>query len=228
MLAPSLTSALLRVLAARIDRVPEWIASVPVADVDTFCTAYTAAARRVGRGPLAPTDDERVLLQAAAPEAHVDRWSVADAARAVLLLSAAQSLDLPAFQTLAVACVDRGDAREQESWMRAVAWMPAAERFLPIVIDACRTNIVPLFESIACENPYPATYFPERNFNQMVLKAFFNHLAIARIIGLRDRMNPELARMASDYAAERRAAGRSVPPDLALASPNAGQADRTR
>jgi hypothetical protein len=33
---------------------------------------------------------------------------------------------------------------------------------------------------------------------------------------LRERLNPELARMASDFAAERRAAGRSVPADLGL------------
>ena len=55
-----------------------------------------------------------------------------------------------------------------------------------------------------------------------------NSIAIGRIVGLRGRMNPELARMASDYAAERRAAGRSVPPDIALASPDEGQTEGAR
>ena len=54
-----------------------------------------------------------------------------------------------------------------------------------------------MFEAIACENPFPARYFPELNFNQMVLKALFNGVALARIVGLRRRRNPELARMAA-------------------------------
>ena len=83
--------------------------------------------------------------------------------------------------------------------------------------DTCRTNILPLFESLACENPYPARYFPELHFNQMVLKAMFNSVALARIVGLPERRNAELSRMSTDYAAERTAAGRSVPADIALA-----------
>jgi hypothetical protein len=76
---------------------------------------------------------------------------------------------------------------------------------------------VPVFEALACENPYPSQYFPERNFNQVVLKAMFNSIALERIVGLKSRLNPELSRMARDYAAERTAAGRSVPADLCLA-----------
>jgi len=50
----------------------------------------------------------------------------------------------------------------------------------------------------------------------MVLKAAFNGVALTRILGLAERCNPELARMAADFAAERRAAGRPVPDDLSL------------
>ena len=55
-------------------------------------------------------------------------------------------------------------------------------------------------EAIACENPYPARYFPELNFNQMVLKALFTGVALARIIGCDGRVTSELSRMAADYA----------------------------
>ena len=48
----------------------------------------------------------------------------------------------------------------------------------------------------------------------MVLKALFTGVTLARIIGLDERVTPELGRMAADYASERRAAGRSVPEDL--------------
>ncbi len=88
---------------------------------------------------------------------------------------------------------------------------------LPQAVDACRTSIQPLFEAIACDNPYPAGHFPELNFNQMVLKALFNGVALSRIVGLQGRLNPEMSRMAGDYAAERRAAGRAVPADIDLA-----------
>jgi hypothetical protein len=214
----ALRTSLVGIVAARSASGGDWIGGVSASQSDAFCAAYTAAARKTGRGMLALTDEERQTLRALAPEVMFDRWTVADAARAALLLSAAETLDRSAFHSLAVGCFDRGDAREQESWMRAVALLPEAERFLPVVVDTCRTNIVPLFEAIACENPYPAKYFPERNFNQLVLKALFNSIGIARIVGLRERANPELSRMAADYAAERRAAGRSVPADIGLAS----------
>jgi len=49
----------------------------------------------------------------------------------------------------------------------------------------------------------------------MLLKALFLDVSLARIIGLDGRRTPELERMACDYAAERRAAGRPVSDDLA-------------
>ena len=116
--------------------------------------------------------------------------------------------------TAAIACYERGDSREQQSWLKSTAILPLPDRFLRTVIDACRTNILPLFEAVACENPYPARYFPERNFNQLVLKALFNGVALSRIVGLPSRLNAELTRMAGDYADERRAAGRAVPADI--------------
>ena len=121
------------------------------------------------------------------------------------------------FVRAATDCYDHGDSAEQQSWLKSTALLPEPEQLLPIVIDACRTNILPLFEAVACENPFPARYFPERNFNQMVLKALFNKVALSRIAGLAGRRNADLTRMAADYASERRAAGRTVPSDIGLA-----------
>jgi hypothetical protein len=170
---------------------------------DELCRAYTAAPKHVGRAPIGV--------------AEYGGWTADDAARCVLLLGVAERLEPQVFAAAAIECFERGDSREQQSWLRGLSLMPQPERFRAIAVDACRTNIVPLFESIACENPYPARFFPELNFNQLVLKAMFNDIALARIVGLRERSNAELTRMAADYAAERRAAGRSVPSDLALA-----------
>jgi hypothetical protein len=170
---------------------------------------YTAASRQVGTAPLDadPGFDATAL-------AH---WTLADAARTSLLLARAATADPAAFAALAVQHFEQGDTGEQISWLRGVGFLPQPERFLPVVVDACRTNIVPVFEAVACENAFPARYFPERNLNQLVMKALFNNVRLARIVGLGPRLNGELARMATDFAAERRAAGRPVPPDIDLA-----------
>jgi hypothetical protein len=194
-------------------------------DVDALCLAYTAASARVGRRAASlDTALDRTLAQPfEAAGLDVSRWTVDDFARAALLVSAAERLGADAFADAATACFERGDAREQQSWLKAVNALPDPERFLRLAIDACRTNIVPLFESIACENSYPSRFFPERNFNQMVLKSLFNSIALTRIVGLAGRLNAELSRMAGDYAAERRAAGRTVPADIGLAMLESGR-----
>jgi hypothetical protein len=92
--------------------------------------------------------------------------------------------------------------------------LPDPARFVDVGAGACRTSVQSVFEGICCENPYPAAHFPPLNFNQMVLKALFTEASLDRIVGLAARITPELARMAGDYASERRAAGRSVPSDI--------------
>jgi len=180
--------------------------------------AYATAPQHVGRDALFLSPADLDALRSAAPGIDFERWTRDDAARALLLIARrASGITGDAFVSEALACFEQGDAREQQSWLRAIALWPEGKAFLPTAIDACRTNIIPVFEALACENPYPAAHFPERNFNQMVLKAMFNTIALARIVGLPGRLNAELSRMARDYAAERTAAGRTVPADLDLA-----------
>lgn len=186
-------------------------ACVPGRPSATLLRSYTAASRKVGQTPLDVSGDE--LAPFAALDVRLTQWTAADAARAALLMATAKA-DPQRFQELALECYEQGDSREQQSWLRAIALYPQPERFTMTAIDACRTNIVPLFESIACENPFPARFFPERNFNQVVLKALFNSIAIDRIVNLTTRLNPELSRMADDYVSEREAAGRTVPTDI--------------
>ena len=147
-----------------------------------------------------------------------DRWTLEDLVRATILLGVARVVDdASTWIATASACYENGDAREQQSWLRAISLLPLAERFAAYGIDACRSHIQPTFEAIACDNPYPTVHFPNLNFNQLVLKALFIGVPLARIVGLRRRLNPDLSRMARDYASERRAAGRTVPADLSLA-----------
>jgi hypothetical protein len=71
-----------------------------------------------------------------------------------------------------------------------------------------------VFEAVACENPFPAAHFPELGMNQMVMKAIFIEVPVARIEGLSGRLGPELRRMLEGYESERLAAGRPVPADV--------------
>jgi hypothetical protein len=182
---------------------------------------YTSAARLSSganaAAGLSPEDASAIRAAGFPAIVPLTSWTRIDVARYQQLHELSTVLTPAEFAAAAVACFEQGDAAEQASWCRAVSLLPQPEQYLRHVIDACRTNILPLFESIACENPYPAAFFPERNFNQLVLKAMFNGIALARIVGLDRRRNAELARMATDYAAERRAANRTVPADIALA-----------
>lgn len=179
--------------------------------------AFATAPRVLGRGGLTLTEADRGGLARLVPEVTVDRWTVFDAGRALLVLELATRWAPDAFAAAAEACYAEGDAREQESWLKALPLLPQPERFLTCAYDACRTNVIPVFEAIACENPFPARYFSELHFNQLVLRSMFVGVALSRIVGREGRLNPTLTRMAQDFAAERRAAGRPVPADLDLA-----------
>jgi hypothetical protein len=180
-----------------------------------LCAIYTKA-RRLGRAPVSLNAAEQGDFERLASGLQFDHWTLEDAGRAALLLASAAA-DPHGFVRAATDCYEQGDSAEQQSWLKSTALLPEPQQLLPIVIDACRTNILPLFEAVACENPFPARHFPERNFNQMVLKALFNNVALTRIAGLAGRHNADLTRMAADYASERRAAGRTVPSDIGLA-----------
>jgi hypothetical protein len=212
----SIKEQLLAVLRSRVDQGAwTWLSTstetAATGGREQLLLAYTAASHHAGSAPLnAPA----VSLPAGV---ILDGWRLEDAARAILLLSRAEaSRGAEDFVSDATACYEEGDAGEQQSWLRTVGALPDSQRFLPTVIDACRSSVQPIFEAVACENPYPAQFFPERNFNQMILKALFNGVSLRRVAGLAGRLNPELSRMATDYEAERRAAGRTIPADIGL------------
>lgn len=218
--AISLTILLAELLRAEASP-PEqrWLDTVPESAkraIPAFVLAYGAAGQ-AGRHPLVWPAQVRTTAESVRPTMAWDRWSRPDAARALLLLSRNDALGDGACLEAAVACYTNGDAAEQQSWLRGVSLLPSPERLLPLVIDACRSNILPVFQAVACGNPFPAQHFADLNFNQMVLKALFNNLPLADIVGLPARRNAELARMASDYADERRSAGRTIPADIGLA-----------
>ncbi len=220
---PHVASTLVTILARRDAGAGEWLGRVigepeGASERGAFRTAFVSATRRLGNGDLRlSAEEERELASALNSRALPRRWWSADElGRAALLAWAAARLPGGPGERLVADCYGRGDNRERQAVLRALLLLPDPGRFLPLAVDACRSHVQPVFEAIACENAYPAEYFPELNFNQMVLKALFIGVRLHRIIGVDERGNPELARMAEDYASERRAAGRSIPDDIGL------------
>lgn len=88
--------------------------------------------------------------------------------------------------------------------------------FVDIMIELCRTNSLDLLIAIGLDNNYPAQYFPELNFNQLIMKLLFSQQDVSQVLGLSSRLNKELSRMASDYRQEQINAGRQVPASIEL------------
>jgi hypothetical protein len=220
-LTSSQLEQLLRELVERRIEPPsrEWLERTVAAlgaapDRGALLEAFTAASRRLGRARLAPTEAEMARLDGAGVSWPIGSWGADELGRVALLVAAAAHWPEAELPALVEECYRQGDGAERQAVLRALPLLPRPERFLETAVDACRSHIQPLFEAIACENPYPGRYFPELNFNQMVLKALFTGVALERVIGYDSRVTPELSRMAAGYASERRAAGRSVPPDI--------------
>ena len=175
--------------------------------------AIARAARKLGDAVPKLSDDERAGLPGGPA---YERWVLRDYGRAALVLLACDRLEADAQVPFVEPLVRRGEIGEQVSVLRMAPLLPGPERFLDVIVDACRTNSLDVFEAIACENPYVRDHFPKANFNQVVLKSMFMEVPVERIVGLAERVNADLVRMAGDFGDERRAAGRVVPDDIEL------------
>ncbi|QGZ37846.1 hypothetical protein IP92_03038 [Pseudoduganella flava] len=172
------------------------------------------ASRAVRAGtPLA--SDDGALAQARALGFDPARWSTLETARIVLVLHC-QATGGDAFDPAFLHCLRYADHGELCALYRSLPLLPDGERFVVQAAEACRSNMRTLFEAVACDSPYPARHFDSVAWNQLVLKAVFIDAPLWRVHGLDDRLSPELARMALDFADERKSAGRPVPPQLWL------------
>lgn len=171
-----------------------------------------AAGRALGSERL----DDTLRIPTAAGDVAVNQLTLADAARLALVLETLERAPRNVGIWLH-AYFRGGDETEQAALVRGLALLRDDARLKPIATEAGRSNAVALFRALALDNPYPAAYYNMREFNQLVLKALFLELPLARVQRLSERANRELSRMCEDYVDEREAAGRSVPGDIWLA-----------
>lgn len=180
---------------------------------------HAGLGRRLGSESIRLSPAERSALAGAGLRAP-EGWPASQLGRVLMQITLCDRMPADDHVPLVARLLQRGDSAERAAALQGLCSLPDPQRFLALAVDACRSHVADVFEAIACENPYPARYFSDAQFNQMVLKAFFTEVKVARILGLGERRTPTLRRMAEDYANERRAAGRSVPADLHLATTN--------
>jgi len=166
-----------------------------------FSALFSMASRYAKRAPLSePLTVEGVCL---------DSWNQLELLRVALLLARPDlkedrfSLDFESLFRFA-------DEGESCALYRAIALLPDPKRFVWRAGEGCRSNMLTIFNAVALDSPFPAKYFDDTAWNQLVMKAVFVEAPLDHVLGLDDRLSPELTRMALDYAAERKSAGRDL------------------
>lgn len=175
------------------------------ADATRAARRFAEAGRAVGREPLdqapfAPTADDvaRAAIVAAVIEGGADPAVLASLYR-------------------------RGDDAERRGVLRGLDRVSESvdDRWratgLEIVADALRTNDTRLVA--AAMGPFASRHLDDHAWRHGVLKLVFLGIPLSAVDALSERADAELAAMAERFAAERRAAGRPVPDDLALVLP---------
>jgi hypothetical protein len=190
---------------------PSLVTSTAQTLLDELAELDPAGAAWIGE-QLGTSDDPQHLRVAFARAARkLAQLRSLELGRTALVLAALEHADDPA---LVERLYRSGELGEQQSVLRMLPRLPQPQRFTMLAIEACRSNARPVFAAIASDNPFPAAWFPDPAFAQLVLKAVFVGVPVASIVGLGARATAALREMALGYASERRAAGRSVPSDI--------------
>lgn len=220
---------LVEVLAGRLDPAAmEWLEAAGAeilggVSSPRFGSLLSLASRHIPARLLELSGRERERASSGVPGWNPERWDMREAARVCLILSRAD-LDKPAFVADLEDAFKYADEGELRALYKSLSLLPEGGRFTWRAGEGCRTNIVPVFESVACDSPFAQAHFKEVAWKQLVVKALFIGAPLWRVYGLDQRLSEDLARMVLDLVEERSSAGRQVPCELWLAlGPHGGE-----
>lgn len=168
--------------------------------------------RRLGKDDLQLDSVDLAAADALRPGWDPRGWSVDTAARVLVLAEFGGEGE--AFTKRFTDLCRSADLAEAIAFYKGLPLYPAPELLEAQAAEGVRTHILPQFEAIAHQNPYPREQFNEQRWNNMVVKALFIDSSLSPIQGLDERANPDLAKILCDLAHERWAAGRKVSPEL--------------
>ncbi len=178
-----------------------------------FYMAFGQASRYFKKNTLVLSDTQiqeaHDLLTGFSPAS----WDLLQASRTYLLLHFTQK-DAETYVSSLTRLFETADMHEQQALYAALPLLPYQEALVDRAMEGLRTNIVSVFDAVALNNPYPAKYFDDRAWNQMVIKAIFLQRPLYQIQQADQRANQQLADILVDYVHERWAAGREVVPEL--------------
>lgn len=180
-----------------------------------FTALVSVASRYTPRQLLTPSPAESARAQALVPGWHPQSWSLLETVRVALVLSHSE-LPSEDFSERFNRWFNYADEGELCAFYRAIALLPEPQRFVWRAAEGCRTNMKSVFMAVACDSPFPAQYFDDIAWNQLLVKALFTETPLWRVHGLDQRLSTTLAYMVLDYMEERRSAGREIPIDAWL------------
>lgn len=176
-------------------------------------SSFSRVSQYTGKKPLNLTPDE--LDEAASLRSGwmPGRWTIDQLARTLLLLGLAER-EKQEFLVKLDKLFISSDLGEGVALYQSLPVLPYPEDLTERAAEGIRTNITSVFKAVALHNPYPADFFNDDAWNQMILKSLFVGSPLFPILGVDKRSNEPLARMLVEYAHERWAAGREVSPEL--------------
>ena len=184
-------------------------------DYPGFNRLIAMASRHARRHPLNLSDDEKLHISRNMPGWDLSQWNLLELLR-VRLIIAQQHLAEESFADVLIKAFQFADEGEACAFYKAIPLLPAPDRFLWHMKEACRSNMRSILWAAGCDNPFPVTYFDDIAWRQLVMKALFIEIPLVHIYHLENRLSTTLAEMANDYIAERTSAGRSIPTDIKL------------
>lgn len=207
-----------RLLSARVDALGwAWLVEqqrrVSLGTESSLFSAFSAVPRYTGKNALSLSQADSTAAGAARRGWRPEYWSIDQAARVWLVL-AFPSIAADAYVGTLDKLFGCADLGESIALYQSLPLLPHAQCHQIRAAEGVRSNMTGVFKAVALRNPYPADYFDDTAWNQMILKAVFNESPLSLVDGLDRRANPELARMLVDYAHERWAAGRTVSAEL--------------
>ena len=213
-----LTELLHSWIAARADASAlAWLddraAAIATGDTKALFLGFGMVPRKVGKADMTLSDAELTQAKAARPGWNPRGWSLDQLARTFLVLSF-PSEDAESYVQTLDQLFQAGEVGELVSLYQALPLLPNPASHVLRTAEGIRSNIKSVFCAIAHQNPYPAEQLNDEQWNQLVLKCLFIDVPLDPLIGLDRRANAKLMTTLIDFAHERRAAHRPIPPEL--------------
>jgi hypothetical protein len=175
--------------------------------------AFVAVPRKTGRHPLNITPELTNQVEEIHHGFSLQDWTIDRLVRVWLLMQVNED-DQTDYISKIQNLFKAAEMNELVALYSSLCFLQYPEQWSKQCAEGVRSNIGIVLEAIMYNNPYPYQYLTDQAWNQLVLKAFFTEKNINRIIGLDERANQDLANILIDYANERWAAHRPVPPQL--------------